>query len=302
MNSTQEAKLNMYHAVISHCDANTVIVATVPAFATVLTALKAKVSSIDSTVQLEAQVISGVATDKKTLRFTLAQQATDIAAVVFSYAASIGNNTLKEEVDYSNTELKRLKDDDLAPVCRNIHDAANDNLLALAPYGITAGMLSSFDTMIDDYATAVPKPRNAASLRKTYAAALKTLFKESDSILKEQLDKTAVQFKATDLGFYNTYKNNRIIIDAPNSPTQVQGEVTDINNGNELSNVLVEVVGFAYTTNTDSDGEYSVKIPVPDTYSLKFSKTGYQTKTIDNVVLKLGQTTSLDVELLGNPA
>ena len=38
MNALQEAKLNMYHAVINHCDANPAIVATVPAFLPLLCA------------------------------------------------------------------------------------------------------------------------------------------------------------------------------------------------------------------------------------------------------------------------
>ena len=94
MNSSQEAKLNMYHAVISHSDANPLITATVPAFDAMMAALKIKVDSIDSTVQLEAQVISGVAADKKFLREILAQQAYKLAAAVFSAMVRVTTNHL----------------------------------------------------------------------------------------------------------------------------------------------------------------------------------------------------------------
>ena len=155
----------MYHAVINYGNANPAIVATVPAFSTTFTSFKAKVSSIESTAQLETQVITGVATDKKTRKETLVQQATDIAAVVFSYASSVGNNTLKQQVNFSRSELLRLKDDELPATSHNIHDAANANLVALAPYGITAAMLTSFDTLISQYAAVVPSPRNAKAQR-----------------------------------------------------------------------------------------------------------------------------------------
>ena len=190
-----------------------------------------------------------------------------------------------------------MRDDQLAPSCNNIHDAANTNLVALAPYGITAAMLTSFNTLITNYSAAVPKPRNAASLRKTYATTLKNMFKEADDILKNQLDKTSVQFKAANLEFYTAYKNNRIIIDAATSSTQVTGTVlADVEPG-PLSGVTIQIIGKTYSTSTDANGEYTLKIPVPGTYNLKFSHAGYNDKTVNNVVVTLGQSTTLNTTL-----
>jgi hypothetical protein len=300
MDSRQEAKLNMYHAVISHCDANAAIVATVPAFATLLTAFKAKVSSIDSTAALEAQVISGIATDKKVMRTNLCQQAADIAAVVYSYAVSVANNTLKEEVDFSKSELKDLRDDQLAPTCRNIHDAANDNLVALATYGITAPMLAAFDTLIDDYAAAVPKPRNAAALRKTYASTLKTLYKDSSGMLDDQMDPLAVQFKAANLEFYTTYKNNRITVDPAVSNTRVAGDITDSVTTNGLYQVEVKATKDGiefFTIKSNLDGSYSLRVPF-GVYTITYTIPSHTTHQVTNVQVLLGQTTTLDVQLI----
>lgn len=295
MNSKQEARLNMYHAVIAYCDANNPIVLTIPAFDTALTSFRAKVSSIETTAQQEAQVISGVATDKNELRNSLCQQAADIAAVVYAFAASGNNNTLKEAVDFSKSDLRELRDDQLAPTCQNIHDAANTNLAALAPYGITAPMLSSFQDLIDDYSDAVPAPRNAAALRKTYAAALKTLFSEADEILKEQMDKTAVQFKTANEEFYNTYKNNRIILDPAVSSTQIAGVVRDQWTNNPVAGVAIQVDGESYATTTNGNGEYTLKIPEAGEFNITFTKSGYVSKTEENVEVTIGQETDLDV-------
>lgn len=296
MDSKFEARLNMYHAVIAHCDANPAIVATVVAFQTTITSFKAKVSSIQTIAQQEAQVISGVATDKKVLRDSLCQQGADIAAVVYAYAASTGNNTLKEAMAFSKSDLRNMRDDQLAPSCNNIHDAASTNLVALAPYGITAAMLTSFNTLITNYSAAVPKPRNATSLRKTYAAELKTLFSEADDMLKNQLDKTAVQFKAAHLEFYTAYKNNRIIIDPGTSVTQLVGTVTDANKNTPLNAANVSVQEQDYKTTTKADGTYLLKIPVPGDYKIIFSHQGYITNA-DGVTITLGQTSTLDMAL-----
>jgi hypothetical protein len=300
MHSKQEARLNMYHAVIAHCNANPAIVATVVAFQTTLTSFKAKVSSIQTTAQQEAQVISGVATDKKVLRASLCQQGADIAAVVYAYAASIGNNTLKESMAFSRSDLRNMRDDQLAPTSLNIHDTANANLVSLAFYGITAPMLASFNSLIEDYSDAVPTPRNAAVLRKTYSAELKTLFIEADSLLTEQMDKTAVQFKAANLQFYDAYKNNRIIIDAATSATQVKGIVTDNATDNPLNAVVVTVQDQSYTTTTDHNGNYTLKIPVHGFYKIIFTKAGYVVNAAE-VDVKIGQTSSLDITLTPIP-
>ena len=58
----------MYKAVITYCDASAAITAPIPAFATVLTAFKAEVEALDTTAQLEAEVISGITINKDVLK------------------------------------------------------------------------------------------------------------------------------------------------------------------------------------------------------------------------------------------
>jgi hypothetical protein len=297
MNSKQEAKMNMYDAVISHCNQNPAIVGTVPAFLAALTAFSSKYSSLVSTAQLEINEISGVAINKSVARKNLAQQASDISSAVFALAAANNDNDMKEKARNPVSKLINLRDELLAPACQNIHDLANTNIAALALYGITAATLTSFQSAIDSYTTAIPAPRNAVSQRVVYAKNIKTLIKEADGILKDQMDKIAPQFKAANMLFYNTYKNNRIILDAATSSTQVTGTVlADVEPG-PLSGGTIQVIGQSYTTTTDANGEYTLKIPVPGTYSLKFTHAGYQDKTINNVVVTLGQSTNLNVTL-----
>jgi hypothetical protein len=298
MNAKQESKLNMYHAVIAHCDAFPAIVATVPAFGTSYTSFKAIVSSLDATVQLEAQVITGIATDKKIVRDTLCQQAADIAAVVYAYATTVANNELAEEVNFSVSDLKRLRDDQTAPTCKNIHDAANDNLAALATYGITAGMLTTFNTLITNYTSKVPATRNAVALRKTYAASIKTLFKQADNLLKKVLDKLAVQFKAANLEFHDTYFNNRIIIDAPTSKTGIKGSIADSVTSNPIAvTATLTLQATTFTTTSDPSGNFKfIKIP-NGTYTIVITAPGYQSKQITNVTVTQGQMTTINITL-----
>ncbi len=297
MNSSQEAKLNMYNAVVTHCAANPAIVATVPAFQTAFTNFQDIFSSIIETAQEEAQVIKGVAMDKAQAKKDLVQKAVDISSSVYAYAVTQNDNTLKEQVNFSLTDLLRLKDEILGPTCLNISNAANDNVANLVGYGITAAVITDFNDMITNYMGAVSNPRNAVTQRATYSASLKDYFKSGDDILKNQMDKIALQFKAANLEFYTTYKNNRIILDAGTSATELSGTVTSAADDSPVSGASVEVIGASITVNTDGNGDYEIK-PLPiGTYSVKFTKAGFTDKTVDNVLIKLGQTTTLDVEL-----
>ena len=159
----------------------------------------------------------GIAVDKKTLRSQLCTTATDLAALVFAYANKTKNQTLKQQVNYSVSDFKRIKDEMLAPACQNILTAANSNLAALADYGVTNLMLAALQTAIDDYSNASPSPQAAKATKKTENANMKETIKLADDVLKNEMDKLVVNFKGANPNFVDTYFNVRVIVD-PKSP------------------------------------------------------------------------------------
>ena len=300
MDSRQEAKLNMYRTVQLFCNNNNAITATNPAFTTAFAAFTAKISNIISTATSESQVITGIATDKTVLKKNLCQSATDIAALIFAYASSINNNTLKQEVNYAYSDFFRLKDDLLAPTAKNIHNAATANLPALAPFGVTAAMLSALQTTINAYSTSVPTPRNAKAIKATYTANIKQLIKETDSILKNQLDKLAVSFKTTQPDFYNSYLNTRIIIDPSKTETQIKGTVVQEGSNTPIIKAAVNLAGpTGGSTQTDTAGKFIFKPVIPGNYQIKVSAEGY-TSTDITFDVKLGQAVNQVIALTKN--
>ena len=84
-----------------------------------------------------------------------------------------------------------------------------------------------------------------------------------------------------------------------NSPScYLEGVVTDFTNGNLLNGVTVEILTTSGLTLTDLVGEYATGFANANTYSVQFSKGGYITQTINNVVLTNGNITTLDVQLI----
>ncbi len=303
MTSRNEAKLGMYNAVLTHIEANGTITATVPAFETAADALRAVYNNIIDASQQESLAIGGITTDKSQARIALCQEAANIAAAVFAFAAAASNNTLKEQVNYPVSKLLLTKDELLIPACNNIHDLANTNAALLIPYGVTATRLTAFETILENYQELIPSPRNAVTSKAAVRTSLTNLFKQADTLLKTQLDKIALQFKTSNEEFYNTYKQNRIILDAATSSTQVTGVITDSVSNQPIPGVKVQVVDQPYTATSNALGQYTVKVPVPGTYNIAFTiLAGYSNKTQTGVVVTLGQSTTVNTQLVPLPS
>ena len=66
---------------------------------------------------------------------------------------------------------------------------------------------------------------------------------------------------------------------------------------NPLEGVLVQVLGTSLSDQTNANGEYSISdIPV-GTYSVKFSKSGYEDHTENNVQISDDQTTTVNAQI-----
>ena len=298
MTSRNEAKLNMYRTVKQLCDDNATTVALNPAFLAAFNIFKAKLSTLITTVTSESQVIKGVAIDKTLSKKNLCQTTTDIAAVVYAYASAINNNTLKQSVNFAYTDLFKIKDDLLAPTCQNIYGAANTNSAALVSYGITAPMLTAFQAVITDYSTAVPKPRTAKSVKATFTKNIGIAIKDIDLLLKDQMDKLVVTFKPTKPDFLNSYKTARIIIDPNTTTTQLKGKVIDNLTKLPIKGAKIEIMTSPITiVFTNLLGNYAQKPLAAGTYKVSISLTGYESITIDNLSIKLGQITKQNFAL-----
>jgi hypothetical protein len=231
----------------------------------------------------------------------LCNSAEGLAAALYAYATAEEDPILQEKANYSHSDLIKLKDDELPFVVQNLHNDAAAIVGDLETYGVTAATLESLQDLIDEYNENAAAPRNAVALRKTYVAQLITLFKEADEILKTQLDKLALQFKLSQPEFYNTYKNNRKIINSPTSNTQVKGIVVDSVTSLPLYNAEVAVPDSEYVTTTGLDGKFTLKIPIPGIYTLLVTLEGYQTLEVPNVEISLGQTTNLELQMTPTP-
>ncbi len=297
MNAKQEAKLNMFRATQKHCNDNAAVIATVPAFQTAFAAFNVKLSAIISTAQQEDLVTKGITVDKAESKKTLCSLAADIAAAIFAFASAGTNHTLKQEVNFSYSTLIRTKDDLLAPRCQNIKDIGTANLAALAPYGLTAPGLNALQTEIDNYQLKVPTPRNSAANKKTIRENLKRLMLEADTVLKDQMDKSVLVLKTTNPDFVSTYRGNRIIIDPGQIVTTLKGTVKNAVNNTPVAAASIKILETGQVLSTDASGNFLLKPIIAAVYTIQVSATGYMGNVANQVTIKQGQTTTLNLLL-----
>jgi hypothetical protein len=81
---------------------------------------------------------------------------------------------------------------------------------------------------------------------------------------------------------------------------ELRGNVTDPN-GSIVAGSTVTATdnakGITRTVTTDADGNYVILSLPPSTYTVKVEATGFSAKTINNVLLEVGQQSVLDISL-----
>lgn len=300
MNAQSEAKLTMFQTVEDHCEENSGIIAANVAFQTAFDNFKTKVAAINNTAQQADLALTGLAAGKKTSKQDLCNLAADVAAITYAFADATANDTLKGEVDYTLSDLLKMKDSLLAPRCQNIHNLTFDNRAALADYGITTTILANLQTAIDSYTETIPKPRAAVSNRKTLNSNLKQLFKEAEAILEKQMDKLVVAFKSANPDFVKTYFTVRQIIDPSTTATQLKGVITNAADETPIKDAFVTIVELGKTKKTKSTGEYHFKPIKNGTYTVRVTKEGFQDFEKNEIQVKLGEINHLNAEMVTN--
>ncbi|MBV9720191.1 MAG: carboxypeptidase regulatory-like domain-containing protein [Candidatus Eremiobacteraeota bacterium] len=77
------------------------------------------------------------------------------------------------------------------------------------------------------------------------------------------------------------------------------GVITDAKTGTPIAGVRVQLTSASQTatTTTDSHGHYIAFALAPDNYTLTFEKTGYDTKSVTDLLVEADQTEVYDFEL-----
>ncbi len=112
----------------------------------------------------------------------------------------------------SKSSLDKMDDSTLEQTAEWVVGLANDNIAALADYGVVADDVTAPKTAWTSFAAMKTGPRMATGERKAQTETLPTLIGNVRSIFRNEIDKMVTKKKKSDADFYNGYFAARVIV------------------------------------------------------------------------------------------
>lgn len=294
MKTRNSNRVNMINTTIAICDANTATTAGIPSFATVLGSVKSKMVLINSLNQIADGTTTGVTLDTKALRKAMTDLALKCANATLAFANSIHNNTLAALVNYSESELNRLKKEDVDDTCEAIHDATNANIAGVTNFGVVASDVTDLQASIDLYRTASQNPRQALISKSQAKLQVTNMIREViDDLMIAQMDKMVNTLKTVNKDFWSGYKQARQILDLGTTTAKVRGTVLDEEDV-PLKGVIFSILDtgtedVVVSAKTDNKGKFNAAKLAAGTFDFKWELSGYKTVVEPEVKITNGK-------------
>jgi len=292
MTDEQSNQLDMLLVLKDFYTDNQAAIDTIPVLALNFPQIAANIAVINVHAAGQSANLKGVAQDKSNLRDNLNQLTFNTLGIARAWAVANENATLAEEFKVTESGLEKIKDDTMAAYCTHRYTLVNDNVAAMADYGLTPALMTTWQDAITDYESAVASPREAINTRSTHTDQLKITFDDTMTLLKENIDPVMLNFKTTDPDLYSAYIKARIVIERggtgggtdPTPPTdaKLSGQIIDGNTLTPLFEVAVTITPSSsseppITVLTDANGNYVVENIPPGDFDFLAEKVGYET-------------------------
>ncbi|HAP70335.1 MAG TPA: hypothetical protein DCR04_11535 [Flavobacteriales bacterium] len=308
MNDSQSNNLDMYIVVSGFYALHQTIIDVVPARTAAFATLAANIAIINKEIAGQSSNTTGVTQDKTAARDTLNTTTIELLSPAKAWAVFEKNNTLAAEFDYSLSEIQAIKDDTMQGFCMHRLQLINDNITAMADFGIDPALLVSWQAAIDAYTAILESPREAINSRHLKTLHLKILFKETSALLRNQLDPLMVPFKNVEPQIYYGYKQARMIINrggsAPNpnpkpDTATLFGRVTNEAEGIPIAGAVISMSSSpisGVTITSDENGEFRREGITPNEYAVLAKADGFVAFE-DTILLESNAEFELNISL-----
>lgn len=294
----------MMKVVISVCGSNSQVMSSLPALEAGFTGFKNKVDELEQVINAQIAHHKGIAKEKQGLKQELVKTGSLIAKAVMAYAFKTNQLKLEAEVNYGPAEMMRARDELLVKIAENILAKATENLGNIAGYGIDQNSLDAFGSLIEEFNTAGPGPREARSIRRMNTLKLDQLTKEAGLILRKQLDRLVALLPEEHADFRSVYFNAREIVNyrgkrrngAPEGGQgSLEGCVTAEFDGSPVEDALVLIEGTELSAETDEDGEFYFEQVPAGSYTLRVMAETYADTVVPEVQIIDNTEAEVDV-------
>lgn len=298
--------VNMIRAALLYCANNTAATAGIIEFAPAKAAADTKLVLIDQLAQIANGTTKGVTLDTNAIRKAMTEIALKCCNALIAYAASVHNNTLLAKVNYTKSDFKAMKKDEVDDTCQTIHDEANLNIAAAGGFGYLATDVTDLATAIGLYRTAMQNPRQAIISKTLAIEQINSITRDIiDNGFKLGMDKMVNTLAPTNPVFVSGYYHSREVINLGSTTAKVRGIIR-----NEDGTFLVGAKFYLTLTGVNekvdeatagAGGKYGVSDLAANDYDLYWEHPFYQQKVETNVHISAGKEITRNVVLENLP-
>jgi hypothetical protein len=212
MNKYQTARLDSLNLIVKESRNNPESIARVPIFGIIIDQIATICTNLEADQVEQEKNLTGITTNKDVALDDLTDSTIEIAGAVYSYAHDKQDNALMMKVNYKSTAVEKMTQSEVVAAAGIIlEEALKIPAEDLNNEGITPEELSAYSELISFFKNIKSSKREAVIDRSGTTEKINELFKEAITLVKEKLDRLAVQFKRKDPEFYLKYKAARTV-------------------------------------------------------------------------------------------
>jgi len=285
---------------------NEAVAKTIPKFMENYLIVQNTTNEIQEIGKLQGIDKTGVASDKNKLKSKLTALAAKNSRKIAALAKFINSDKLLNEVSYNEAQLERFPETKLLEKAMTIYSSGEENIGALAEYGITPETQKAFLEIINGLNIALKSPRSTIAERKKLTERLIVLFQTVDNAV-EMMDYAVGIVEDEQVDFANAYKAARKLVDTNAGIVSLKAKATDLSNGTPLPGVTFtfsiddKVKATSGGNNklvkkTAGKGSFQIRNMKPGTYNVSVKKPGYKEREL-SVSVSDGERSDLKIAL-----
>ena len=211
MNTEQTNRVNMFKTVIAVLDENNLVWNPMVPFATAVAAFKSRVSAIDAAAQKQ-ETPTGSAKDKADTRDALEDVLFLMCEALGVLAHTTSDQDLLALTDVTRSSLAKLDAEGLSNRAALVLAQANARKTELVAMQVTEANLDELDQALQVFNEAKVGPRQATTSRMVQTDSLPALMRETNDILRNEIDRLVSLFSRTHPEFVSNYRAARTIV------------------------------------------------------------------------------------------
>ena len=211
MTDADSRKVDMYDRVLDFFASQEGIVTLIPALTPLITKLSDLTTAIYTKDTEKESKTSGKSAVKTITETALENTLFTVSSALYSYGRKNNDEAIKAACDFSIATIKKMKNIELYNTAINVYNLAKDK--ALNDWDVEAEKIIQLKTRAEDFKKASTEIATAISERVGAGKSLIQLFKETDDLVKLDIDPVMDTQLEKRPEFYNGYKSARVIWD-----------------------------------------------------------------------------------------